>query len=272
MSAPTADGGDNAGGIRAVSRAWRVLRTFTPDRMSLSLADLVRETGLPRTTVLRLVDTLAGEGLLEVGADAQVRVGTSLIAFAAFAESAWAVPAASLARMRALAAETGETVSLYVREGTRRVVVGQAPSPNTLRHAVQPGDELPMTVGSAAYVLLGMEPESELDGLINRIVAESGTDGGTGGGGTTDAAGIREGVALAVSQGWSLTHGQREAGNSGLAVPVRFPDARPPARPVVLALGGPTVRFTDDRIPGFVHAVRRCAEDVARTGLPPALY
>ncbi|NJP65484.1 IclR family transcriptional regulator domain-containing protein [Streptomyces spiramenti] len=269
MSATTADGGDNAGGIRAVSRAWRVLRAFTPDRMSLSLADLVRETGLPRTTVLRLVDTLAGEGLLEVGADAQIRVGTSLIAFAAFAESAWAVPAASLARMRALAAETGETVSLYVREGTRRVVVGQAPSPNTLRHAVQPGDELPMTVGSAAYVLLGMEPEAELDGLIARIVADA--DAGDTAG-TADAGEIREGVALATSQGWSLTHGQREAGNSGLAVPVRFPDARRPARTVVLALGGPTVRFTEDKIPGFVHAVRRCAEDVARTGLPPALY
>nr|WP_275942247.1 IclR family transcriptional regulator C-terminal domain-containing protein [Streptomyces spiramenti] len=171
--------------------------------------------------------------------------------------------------MRALAAETGETVSLYVREGTRRVVVGQAPSPNTLRHAVQPGDELPMTVGSAAYVLLGMEPEAELDGLIARIVADA--DAGDTAG-TADAGEIREGVALATSQGWSLTHGQREAGNSGLAVPVRFPDARRPARTVVLALGGPTVRFTEDKIPGFVHAVRRCAEDVARTGLPPALY
>ncbi|MGV9388336.1 helix-turn-helix domain-containing protein, partial [Streptomyces olivaceus] len=54
---PTTDGG---GGIRAVSRAWQVLRTFTPERTSLTLNDLVHETGLPRTTVLRLVETLAG--------------------------------------------------------------------------------------------------------------------------------------------------------------------------------------------------------------------
>ncbi|MFI1735950.1 IclR family transcriptional regulator [Streptomyces acidicola] len=256
---PTTDGG---GGIRAVSRAWQVLRAFTPERMSLTLSDLVRETGLPRTTVLRLVETLAGEGLVESGADGRVRVGTSLIAFAAFAETAWTVPPASLARMRALAAETGETVSLYVREGTRRVVVGQAPSPNTLRHVVEPGDVLTMSAGSAAYVLLSLEPPEERDRLVERIVAESGGD----------AEAIRAGTRTAVERGWCVTHGEREPGNSGLAVPVPFAAGAVPARPPVLAVGGPTVRFTEDKIPGFVHAVRRCAEDIARTGLPPALY
>ncbi|MFI9460793.1 IclR family transcriptional regulator [Streptomyces xiamenensis] len=259
-AATDSDGG--GGGIRAVSRAWRVLRAFTPDRMSLSLADMVRETGLPRTTVLRLVETLAAEGLLEVGADGRIRVGTALISFAAFADAAWTVPAASLARMRALAAETGETVSLYVREGHRRVVVGQAPSPNTLRHAVQQGDELPMNLGSAAYMLLSLEPPAERDALVTAIVTESGGD----------PQALREGITRAADQGWSVSHGQREAGNSGLAVPVPHAGSRRPARTVVLALGGPTVRFTDDKIPEFVHAIHRCAEDIARIGLPPALY
>ncbi|GAA2045955.1 IclR family transcriptional regulator [Streptomyces cheonanensis] len=261
-STAATDGGEGTGGIRAVSRAWRVLRAFTPDRMSLSLAEIVRETGLPRTTVLRLVDTLAAEGLLEAGADGQIRVGTALIAFAAFADAAWTVPEASLARMRALAAETGETVSLYVREGHQRVVVGQAPSPNTLRHAVQQGDQLPMNVGSAAYVLLSLEPPAEREALVTGIVAESGGD----------PQALRDGIAHAAEAGWSVSHGQREAGNSGLAVPVPHTGDRRPARTVVLALGGPTVRFTDDKIPEFVHAVRRCAEDIARIGLPPALY
>ncbi|WP_320783272.1 IclR family transcriptional regulator [Streptomyces sp. CRN 30] len=257
---PTTDGG---GGIRAVNRAWQVLRAFTPERMSLTLADLVRETGLPRTTVLRLVETLVGEGLVESGADGRIRVGTSLIAFAAFADTAWTVPAASLARMRALAAETGETVSLYVRQGTRRVVVGQAPSPNTLRHVVEPGDALTMARGSAAYVLLSLEPPQERDRLIAEIAAaESGGD---------DAA-LRAGTLAAAERGWCVTHGEREPGNSGLAVPVPFPPGAAPARRPVLAVGGPTVRFTEDRIDGFAHAVRRCAEDLARTGLPPALY
>ncbi|MBK1787729.1 IclR family transcriptional regulator [Prauserella cavernicola] len=265
MKSTAADG--DSGGIRAVSRAFRVLQAFSPERMSLGVAELVRETGLPRTTVLRLVETLAAEGVLESGPDGQVRVGTRLIGLAAFSAAAWTVPEPSLARMRALAAETGETVSLYVRKGLCRVVVGQAPSPNTLRHVVRPGDELPLSVGSAAYVLLGLEAPDERDVLIDRVAAHSGTPGA--------AAPLRRGVAAAIADGWAISHGQREPGNTGLAVPIRPDDSdgtRVPARPVVLAIGGPTVRFTDDKIPGFVTAVRRCAEDIARTGLPPALY
>ncbi|GAA2691045.1 MULTISPECIES: IclR family transcriptional regulator [Actinosynnema] len=258
MSASSTAVEGDGGGIRAVSRAWRVLRAFTPERVSLSVAELVRETGLPRTTVLRLVETLAGEGLLEQGAaDGQVRVGTALIAFAAFADAAWALPEATAARMRALAAETGETVSLYVRSGVRRVVVGQAPSPNTLRHVVQPGDELPLSVGSAAYVLLSLESAAVLEGLLPQV--------------SDDVEGMRAAIAEAAERGWCLTHGQREPGNTGLAVPVPEVGGRGRGRPVVLALGGPTVRFGDEKVPGFVAAVQRCAADIAVSGLPPAL-
>ncbi|ASO18709.1 DNA-binding IclR family transcriptional regulator [Actinoalloteichus hoggarensis] len=260
---PEGDGG----GIRAVSRAFRVLGAFSVDRMSLGVAEIVRSTGLPRTTVLRLIETLQAEGLLEFGADGQVRVGTRMIGLAAFAEAAWTLPAASLARMRELAAATGETVSLYVRRGLRRVVVGQAPSPNMLRHVVQTGDELPMWGGSAAFVLLGLEAPDDREELIQRVarLPES----------RSDADAIRRSVDQAVADGWYISHGQREPGNTGLAVPM-LPDPNAdggvPVRPAVLALGGPTIRFTEDRIPGFVAAVRACADDIARTGLPPALH
>ncbi|APU13200.1 transcriptional regulator, IclR family [Actinoalloteichus sp. GBA129-24] len=261
--APEGDGG----GIRAVSRAFRVLGAFSVDRMSLGVAEIVRETGLPRTTVLRLVETLQAEGMLEFGADGQVRVGTRMIGLAAFADAAWTLPAASLVRMRELAAATGETVSLYVRRGLHRVVVGQAPSPNMLRHVVQTGDELPMWGGSAALVLFGLEPPAERDELIERTARSPESQ--------SDADTIRRGVESALANGWSISHGRREPGNTGLAVPIPADPAAgadAPARRAVLALGGPTIRFTEDKIPGFVAAVRACAEDIARTGLPPALH
>ena len=46
-----------ASGVRAVSRALDVLHAFTPERTSLSIGELVTASGLPRTTVLRLVET-----------------------------------------------------------------------------------------------------------------------------------------------------------------------------------------------------------------------
>lgn len=262
-------------GVRAVSRALAVLQAFTPERSSLTLTELVRASGLPRTTVLRLVDTLVAEGMLQHGADGRVGVGTRMIHWGAFAARAWTVPTATADRMAALATSTGETVSLYVRTGVARVVVAQSPSPHSLRHVVQVGDELPLWIGAAGAVLLSAEPLDSLDATFDAVDAGTGP---TGSGPTTgfdpapelpvDRDAVRRRVEQARHDGWSVSHGTREPGNSGVALLV---PGRPPGRPVALALGGPTSRFTDDAVARFTDELRRASSDLARTGLPPAL-
>jgi DNA-binding IclR family transcriptional regulator len=271
-----------ASGVRAVSRALDVLQAFTPERTTLSVTELVRAAGLPRTTVLRLVDTLVAEHMLQHVADGRVAVGTRLIRWGAFAAAAWTVPASTADRMAALAAETGETVSLYVRSGTRRVVVAQSPSPHSLRHVVRVGDELPLWVGAAGMVLLGTVPPEALRAEVAAIAAavSAGTPGvsagptaggvaaGAPGAGLVDEEAVVARVEQARADGWSLSHGVREPGNSGMAVPV---PTRGGTQPVALALGGPTSRFTDEATARFLGALQAASSDIARTGLPPAL-
>ncbi|ROP77427.1 MULTISPECIES: IclR family transcriptional regulator [unclassified Frigoribacterium] len=277
-----------ASGVRAVSRALDVLQAFTPERTSLSIGELVKAAGLPRTTVLRLVETLVAERMLQHVADGRVAVGTRLIRWGAFASAAWTVPEATAARMAELAAETGETVSLYVRSGTTRVVVAQSPSPHSLRHVVQVGDELPLWKGAAGMVLLSSVAPEALGAEVAALaatVAGAGAGSGTGSGaGAPSASGAGSNVGSAAevvdeealvarveqarAAGWSLSHGVREPGNSGMAVLVRSRDG---AQPVALALGGPTSRFTDEATARFLGALQAASSDIARTGLPPAL-
>ncbi len=274
---PGAPGRGDASGVRAVSRALAVLQAFTPERSTLTISELVRASGLPRTTVLRLVDTLVAEGMLQHGPDGRVGVGTRMILWGAFAARAWAVPQATAERMTVLAGATGETVSLYVRSGVARVVVAQSPSPHSLRHVVQVGDELPLWIGAAGAVLLSGEPVDSLDDTLDDVDASSHPGTGAPSPATplgpaptlpVDRAAVRARVDEARHAGWSVSHGAREPGNSGVAVLV---PGRPPGRPVALALGGPTSRFTDDAVVGFVDELRRASSDLARTGLPPAL-
>lgn len=277
-----------ASGVRAVSRALDVLQAFTPERTSLSIGELVTASGLPRTTVLRLVETLVAERMLQHVAGGRVAVGTRLIRWGAFAAAAWTVPEATAARMAELSAETGETVSLYVRSGTTRVVVAQSPSPHSLRHVVQVGDELPLWKGAAGMVLLSSVAPEELGAEVAALaaaVAGSGAVSGAGSGagapsgsgagsavGSAAEAVDEEALVARVEQaraaGWSLSHGVREPGNSGMAVPVPSRDG---AQPVALALGGPTSRFTDEATASFLGALQAASSDIARTGLPPAL-
>ncbi|GAA3668282.1 IclR family transcriptional regulator [Microbacterium marinilacus] len=248
---------NDSGTVRAVSRALAVIDAFAARGAThLTIADLVRVSGLPRTTVLRLADTLVAERVLQ-HQDGALTIGPRLALWGMFAEQAWAVPEATRERMADLALETGETVSVYVRSGTRRVAVAQAPGPSALRHVVQVGDRLPLSRGASSMVLLAGAAEP-LDDLLATLRADPDLPG-------FDTAALRMRVAEARERGWAATHGEREPGISGVAVPLLSDP-----QPVALALGGPTARFTDERVPAFVRALQAAAADIRRTGLPPA--
>jgi len=51
--------------VRSVSRALEILRCFTPYRNELSLSELSDLTGLNKSTILRLLDCLIAEGVME---------------------------------------------------------------------------------------------------------------------------------------------------------------------------------------------------------------
>ncbi|WP_261165357.1 IclR family transcriptional regulator [Microbacterium sp. Marseille-Q6965] len=247
--------------VRSVSRALAVLDAFaTAGEASMGLSELVRRVGLPRTTVLRLVDTLVAERMLESLPDGGVAVGSRMARWAVFAQAAWAMPTAAQERMAQLATEVGETVSVYVREGTRRLALAQAPGPHAVRHVVQVGDRLPLWRGASALVLLAAGDEAD---AAPRALSALRSDPDAA---ALDEARLAARVADVRARGWAVTHGEREPGISGVAVPL----ARG-ARAVVLAIGGPTTRFTDERIPEFVSALQSAAEDIRRAGLPPAV-
>lgn len=239
------------GAVRSVTRALDLLAHFTERRMVWPVAELARASGLPKTTVVRLVATLSSAGMLWERPDGQVTVGAGLMRWARLARAAWELPFEVRAVMEALAASSRETVNLYVRQGFARVCVAQAEGPQTLRHVVRIGDEMPLWAGAASKVLLGDAPADVLDAMV-ACVGE----------------GLRAEVAAAKDEKFAVSHGEREPGASGAAAPVFDAHGRIVA---ALALGGPTTRFTDDRVPLFRAALADAADEVSRLGLPPVV-
>ena len=53
-----------AGGVRSVQRALDILSLLTEERPSITVREVVAATGLAKTTVIRLIQTLEQMGLL----------------------------------------------------------------------------------------------------------------------------------------------------------------------------------------------------------------
>jgi DNA-binding IclR family transcriptional regulator len=250
----------DSSGVRSVQRALDILSLLSEERPAVSIRDIVEATGLAKTTVIRLVQTLEQNGLLWAAPNGYL-AGPGLWRWAHLARSSWELPPETQKLMRDLGARRRETVNLYMLRDIYRVCVAQQESPQPLRHVVHVGDELPLWAGASSKVLLRDVPES----LLTRIARSSPYGEG-------HVKRLTEWIEEAAHQGWAVSHGEREDGLSAVAVPVL---GRSGGVVAALSLSGPTVRFSDDLVEQFATDLRQAARYMSERGfdhpLSPAI-
>lgn len=147
-------GGEAPGGAAAVDRALSVLASYGSDDAALSLAELAARTGLYKSTLLRLIQSLLHSRLLLRLDDGTYRIGPEALRLGGLYQRAHDVGDIVLPVMRGLMEMTGESVVFHVREGRARVALHRVESRHTLRYSVREGDVLPLEAGSGGRVLL----------------------------------------------------------------------------------------------------------------------
>ncbi|MCX7620167.1 MAG: IclR family transcriptional regulator [Acidimicrobiales bacterium] len=213
--------GTTVSGVGVLDKSVAVLDVL--ENGPASLAALVAATGLSRATAHRLAVALEAHGLVRRDADGRFALGVRLIALGQAA--ARAIPLAEAARpaLEALRKATGESVQLYVREGSRRVCIASLESPHGLRTIVPLGASLPLERGSAgrALTLSGRSPD----------------------------AGARVSTDATFRHPWVESVEEREAGVASVSAPVFGPDG---AVVAAVSVSGPIDRTT--RRPGRKYA------------------
>ncbi|MGY3555506.1 IclR family transcriptional regulator [Williamsia sp. R60] len=239
-------------GVRSVTRVFDLLELFDAAHPTRTLKELVEHTGLPKTTVVRLVATMCARSVLTARNDSSYSLGPEPLRWARLAGRLWTPPDEVLEVMRVLSEQTGETVNLYVRQGLSRIVVAQCESTSTVRSVIPVGAPYPLWAGAAGKILLAAAPE-----LVDAVAAQSphGPDYGEV---------LRAAVEEGQARGYVLVHGERELGASGLSCPIE-------GRGTVMAaltLGGPTGRFTSERVPDYIAHTQAAAAQISHIGLP----
>jgi DNA-binding IclR family transcriptional regulator len=215
---------DTISGVGVLDKAMIVLSAVA-DR-PMNLAEIQSTTGIPRATTHRLAAALETHAWLRRDAEGRYDLGHGLVALGR--ESARRFPLADLARpvLEELAATTGESVQLFVREGGRRRCVVSIESPHSLRWIVPEGALLPLGVGSSGRLLDGDPADAASHG---------------------------------DPTGWVESVGEREAGVASVSAPVRSRDGTLLA---AVSVSGPIERLS--RAPGerFGPAVVAAAERI----------
>jgi DNA-binding IclR family transcriptional regulator len=141
------------GGVIAVARALALLNAFTIGDPYLSLADLSRRVGLPKTTTLRLARSLAAGGYLAQLDNGAWRLGPAAAWLGARYQVAFDLHSKIGPVMRDLARQTHHSVSYFVHDGDERIRLLHVAG-DTQAADVRIGEPLPLDRGSPGQVLL----------------------------------------------------------------------------------------------------------------------
>lgn len=140
-------------GVGVLDKAVHVLRAVA--ERPLDLNNLQAATGLPRATAHRLAVALESHGLLRRNEDGRFDLGPELAALGRAASARFPLASLALPALESLRDDSGESVQLFVRDGTQRRCVLSLQSPHALRWIVPEGVLFPLELGSAGRALLG---------------------------------------------------------------------------------------------------------------------
>ncbi|TFY87728.1 IclR family transcriptional regulator [Pseudomonas nabeulensis] len=164
---------EGVSGKQVIARAASVLKALENQRAGLTVSEISRASGLPRTTVHRLVSSLEAQQFVISTADG-VRLGPALVRLAASAHT----DIIGIARpfIEALGRTTRETVDLCVYRGHHSVLVDQYPSDRELRVVSAVGTAFPIHCTAHGKAILAELPEDLLDSLLDRRLEKRATN------------------------------------------------------------------------------------------------
>src|SRR5262249_4094877 len=140
--------------VEAVERALTVLDAFHADRPTMTLGEIAAATGFYKSTILRLAASLERCGYLVPEENGVFRLGPTPWRLGAFYSPGVNLRGPIRPEVRRLVEASGETASFYVREGRSRVCLFRHNSPQSARHHLDEGAELPLNAGASAHVLV----------------------------------------------------------------------------------------------------------------------
>ncbi len=239
------------GGVQSVERAFQLLELMAEDGGEVALSHLATRSGLPVSTIHRLMRTLVARGYVRQQPSRRYVLGPRLIHLGESSSAtvvSWARP-----HLTRLVEATGETANLAMLDGDRVVYAAQVPSRHSMRMFTEVGRRVHLHCTGVGKVLLAQLPA----GAVRELMARSGMPALTPLT-VTDPEELAAQLAVIAVRGYALDDGEQETGVRCVAAPVL-------AGPLMAAVSvsGPAARVTMDSVPGVAELLLQVATDLA---------
>ena len=216
------------------------------------------DTGIPKATAQRLLEVLESRGFVRKH-EGKFALWVGAVHLARSFRASDSLTRSALPVMRALMELSGETCSLYVRQGRERILVERVESPHPLRFQTPIGERLPLHIGASGLVLCAGMPEEELATYVSTLDTVRRADGSVL---TREL--LVERVEAVRRDGFAIGVGERLEGVSSVAAPV---DTKDQGIIAAINVAGPSTRLDPAGLERLSIEIRGAARELSEAYL-----
>ncbi len=241
---------DGSGGSQTVDRALAVLQAVVSGNAFLPLDRIASTVGLHRSAVYRVLRSLESAGYVArdpVGGG--YGIGSTLLAMGVEVASRLDVRGTVRPAMERMVQTFGETVSLHVRNGKRRICIEVVDGVHPIRRMVPVGEAHPVYAGETGRALLAGLSGAEAGAAITAAAAAG-----------LDIDRLRSDIEQTRRDGWFIGIGTRTPDVGAISIPLHGPDGAPNA----LTVSGPANRWGRDAMRAAAPEIMRIIQPIAR--------
>lgn len=241
--------------LSSVQNSMRLLKCFTEQKPIWKVTDLAKELGLAKSTVSRIIATLAYEGfIVKVESSNEYRLGLAVLTLGGVVTSNLEIHREAAPVLNRVVFETGETAHLAILDGIDTIYITKEVSQNAGQISTHVGRRNPSYAVSSGKILLAYSDNAVIDAVIAKGLKKLSKNT------ITNPEQLRFILKNIREQGYAVSREEMTDGVNSVAAPIR--DYR---GQVVSALNivGPIQRMKPHKRQDYIRSVVNAAKEAS---------
>ncbi|WP_308530455.1 IclR family transcriptional regulator [uncultured Paenibacillus sp.] len=240
---------------KTVVRSMDLLQLFLT-HPKLNISEMARLSGIPKTSVLRMIGSLEEMGFLKKDTEGSYSLGLLFLQYGNLVAERLDIRHIALPVMQQLRDEIQEAIHLVLRDGDECIYIEKLDTDHPVRLFTKIGRKAPLFAGASSRIILAFMPEAEREEYLSATELQpiaSGT--------ITDKTQLRRILDRSRQEGYSFSRSELENYTAELSAPIFDHNGQIIA---ALSAAGLEVQFEEGRIVELVKNVQQAASEISR--------
>ena len=226
------------------------------DHAELTFQEIINLSGMPKTSVYRMLMSLEDMGFLEKGSDSKYRLGILFLKFGHLVSTRLDLRKIAYPYMIELHNDVKEAINLIVREGNEAIYIEKIDTKQKVRLYTAIGRRSPLYAGACSRSILSFLPDAEIKDYIESTELQTFAQGTI-----TDKDRLYETIQQARIKGYTISHSELENHTSAVAAPIFNHLGEVVAG---ISIAGIEANYQDENVQVLSEKVKKVAMDISK--------